>query len=127
MGVLARTRPPPGSDLRGDAGLSVDVDKQPNSWCLSLLSCTYGTPCGVRLPKPLVNHHTPVVTHRAYGRNSHRGENDGLRKRCMLLCIGVQQHMRTEAWTLLRTPGYSDDDCQHLGGVIWLGLPHTPV
>jgi hypothetical protein len=36
-------------------------------------------------------------------------------------------HMRTEAWTLLRTAGYSADDCQRLGGVIWLGLPHTPV
>ena len=63
-----------------------------NSRFLRLLSCTYGAPCSVRIPKPLVNNHTSVVTHRPYGRNSHGGENVGLRKRCMLSCIGVQQH-----------------------------------
>jgi hypothetical protein len=32
MGVSARTRQPPGSDLLGDTSLAVDVDKQPNSF-----------------------------------------------------------------------------------------------
>ena len=41
--------------------------------------------------------------------------------------LGVQQHTRTAAWTLLWTAGYSDDDCQRLEGVRWLGLPHSPV
>src|SRR5262245_24993288 len=113
--VTAQRRVPRPQDIK-----RIELSRYLNSWFLSLLSCTDGTPCGVRLPKPLVNHHTSVVTHRPYGRNSHGGENDGLRTRCLLLCLGVQHHMRPEAWTLLRTAGYSADDCQRLGGVIWL-------
>ena len=72
--------------------MRIGLSRYLNARFLWLLSCTYGAPCSVRIPKPWVNHHTSVVMHRPYDRNSHGGENDGLRKRGMLSCIGVQQH-----------------------------------